>query len=115
MFVLKHEREPLFQFAPLQGDTFKAHIPPKIAGNLPDSLVLLTENRQMLTQSDAAVHVMKTLSPGWARVGKMVGVLPKPLRDLGYRYVATVRKKVFKKPEGVCPLVPPELRGRFVF
>jgi predicted DCC family thiol-disulfide oxidoreductase YuxK len=114
LFVLKHEEEDLFQFAPLQGETFRKHFTESQAEKFPDSLILLTESGDVLTLSDAAVYAMKTLSPGWRRVGTVMGVFPKPIRDFGYRCVAAVRKKIFKKPEGVCPLVPVELRRRFI-
>jgi predicted DCC family thiol-disulfide oxidoreductase YuxK len=113
LFVLKHEREPLFQFAPLGGPTFVAAFAAAQADTFPDSLILATGEGTVLTLSDAAVYALKTLSPGWCRVGKVIGVLPRPIRDLGYRSVAAVRRKLFKQPKGACPLVPVELRGRF--
>lgn len=113
-FVLDHEPEPLFLFAPLYGETFKERFSKEEAEGFPDSLILLTKEGDTLTLSDAAVYALKTLPVGWRRVGCFVGVFPKPLRDFGYRCVAVVRKKVFKKPEGACPLVAPELRKRFI-
>jgi predicted DCC family thiol-disulfide oxidoreductase YuxK len=114
LFVLKHEEADVFQFAPLQGQTFKEQFTEKQAAEFPDSLILLTETKDVLTLSDAAVYALKTLSPGWRRVGKFVGGFPKSIRDFGYRGVAAIRKKLFKKPEDACPLVPQELRGRFL-
>jgi len=114
VFVLKHEVEAVFQFAPLQGDKFRANFSKAEVIEFPDSLILLTESNELLTLSDAAVYAMKTLSPGWRRLGKVMGVFPKPLRDFDYRCIAAIRKKIFKKPDGVCPLVAPELRERFL-
>jgi predicted DCC family thiol-disulfide oxidoreductase YuxK len=114
VFILKHEVEAVVQFAPLQGDTFRANFSKAEVIEFPDSLILLTESNELLTLSDAAVYAMKTLSPGWRRLGKVMGVFPKPLRDFGYRCIAAIRKKIFKKPDGVCPLVAPELRERFL-
>lgn len=114
LFVLKHEESACFQFAPLQGDTFRNQFKPEQAAEFPDSLILLTEDQTVLTLSDAAVYAMKTLPPGWRRVAKVLGILPKPLGDFGYRCVAAIRKKIFKKPAGACPLVAPALRERFL-
>ena len=114
LFVLTHEKGVVIQFAPLQGETFKEQFTEKQAVEFPDSLILLTEAGDVLMLSDAAVYAMKTLSPGWRRVGKFVGLFPKPIRDFGYRFVAAIRKNIFKKPDNVCPLVPDELRGRFL-
>jgi predicted DCC family thiol-disulfide oxidoreductase YuxK len=113
LFILKHEQSDLFRFAPLQGKTFKAHFTESEAVEFPDSLILITESGDVLTLSDAAVYALKTLSPGWRRIGKVIGVFPRPLRDFGYRCVAAIRKQLFKKPEEACPLVPSELRKRF--
>ncbi len=113
-FVLDNEPEPFFQFAPLGGDTFKESFTEEEIDAFPDSLILMTTEGETLTLSDAAVYAMKTLSPGWCRVGTVMGVFPKILRDFGYRCVAAVRRMIFKKPEGACPLVAPELRQRFL-
>ena len=112
-FVLNHEQEARFQFAPLGGETFSEVFDEESSKEFPDSLILKTETGELLMFSDAAVYVLKTLSPGWRRVGNVIGVLPKPVRDFGYRCVAANRRKLFKKPEGACPLVPAELRSRF--
>lgn len=114
LFVLKHEQEPLFRFAPLGGETFLASFNEGEAEAFPDSLIIKTSEGDILTLSDAAVYALKTLSPGWSRMGKFVGILPKSVRDFGYRCVAAVRRKLFKKPEGVCPIVRPELRNRLL-
>lgn len=113
-FVLDNEPEPFFQFAPLQGDTFKESFTKEEIDAFPDSLILKTTEGETLILSDAAVYAMKTLSPGWRRVGEFIGVFPMPLRDFGYRCVAAVRRKIFKKPDSACPLVAPELRQRFL-
>ena len=113
-FVLGNEPEPVFVFAPLNGDTFKKSFSEEEVKSFPDSLILLTEEVETLTLSDAAVYALKTLTPGWRKVGGVIEVFPTPVRDFGYRCVAAVRKKIFKKPDGACPLVAPELRKRFI-
>ena len=114
MFVLRHEHSALFLFAPLHGETFAHQFSDSQAAEFPDSLILLTESGELLMLSDAAVYALKTLSPGWRRVGAMIGILPKSIRDFGYRCVAAIRRTLFKKPEEACPLVPAELRSRFL-
>ena len=54
LFVLKHEEEPLFQFAPLQGETFLNHFNDTQASEFPDSLILLTEKGEVLKKLKAA-------------------------------------------------------------
>ena len=81
-FVLNHEQEARFQFAPLGGETFSEAFDEESSKEFPDSLILKTETGELLMFSDAAVYVLKTLSPGWRRVGIVIGVLPKPVREL---------------------------------
>lgn len=43
---------------------------------------------RILDQSAAVIRVLWSLHVGWRIVGTAVWLVPKPLRDLGYRYVA---------------------------
>jgi predicted DCC family thiol-disulfide oxidoreductase YuxK len=41
-------------------------------------------------------------------------LLPRWLLDIGYDGVARIRKHLFAPPPGACPILPAELRGRFL-
>ncbi len=114
IFVVKRDAAEIFRYAPLNGATFKESFSPEEAESFPDSIVLLTPESEKLLFSDAATYTLLRLSPVWARTGRLIRLLPKPLRDFSYRCIAAVRGKLFKKPKGVCPLVPPELKPRFL-
>jgi len=43
-----------------------------------------------------------------------VRLVPRPLRDVVYRCVARVRRRIFAAPKDACPLLPKHLRERFV-
>jgi len=113
-FVLAEDRRgDLFHFAPLQGFTFEEAVPEDQRQNLPDSVLILTESGALISESDAALHICERLGGLWrigARLGKLV---PKPLRQASYRFVAGIRYKVFAKPSEACPVVPPKMRARF--
>jgi predicted DCC family thiol-disulfide oxidoreductase YuxK len=118
-FVLKHDRSGrLFRFAPLQGPTFEARVPPdagfdgKRAG-LPDSVVVLTSEGALLTKSNAFLHVIRRLGGGWGTLAAVLGVIPRSLRDAAYDIIARVRYRVFGKRDEWCPVIAPELRARF--
>ena len=69
-FVLKHDRSgKAFRFAPLQGATFQSRISAGARADLPDSIVVLTEDGKLLTRSNAFVHILRRLGGGWKILG----------------------------------------------
>jgi len=113
-FVLKHDAAgAAFRFAPLQGETFSARLPETARKALPDSIVVLTREGALLVRSDAFVHILDRLGGGWKFVAGVIEIVPRPLRDVIYDFVARVRYSVFGTRKDVCPVVPQELRSRF--
>ncbi|HXX18828.1 MAG TPA: DCC1-like thiol-disulfide oxidoreductase family protein [Candidatus Acidoferrum sp.] len=113
-FVLKHDRSgEAFRFAPLQGSTFQSRVLPEQRAALPDSIVVLTNSGSLLIRSDAFVHILRRLGGGWGFWAGVIALIPRPIRDVAYDFVARVRYRVFGRRDQVCPLVPPELRARF--
>lgn len=103
-----------FRFAPLQGEAIKQALTQEQRDNLPDSVVVLRRDGRLLVKSTAIMHILKRLGGGWAVLGTIGSLIPRPIRDLGYDGVASVRHKLFKKPSDACPMMPPELRARFL-
>lgn len=114
LFVMKRDAVGVFRFAPLQGETLQQLVSAEVRAVLPDSLVLWQEDGTLLIRSRAVVAMLKRLPRPWPVMGFLLGILPRFLRDFGYDCVAKVRHRLFKKPGGACPLVPPELRDRFL-
>ena len=103
-FVARRDPEGrAFRFAPLEGSTSLELLGER--RDLPDSIVLLAESGQM--------HVLIRLGGIWAWLGRLLWLVPRPLRDLGYDLFARVRHRLVRRPEAACPVLPPELRGRF--
>ncbi|HLN02384.1 MAG TPA: DCC1-like thiol-disulfide oxidoreductase family protein [Bryobacteraceae bacterium] len=113
-FVLKHDGSgAAFRFAPLQGVTFQARVPVGQRGTLPDSMVVQTVAGSLLIRSDALVHILRRLGGGWRILAAVLAVIPRPLRDLAYDFVARGRHSLFERPDELCPMVPAALRARF--
>jgi predicted DCC family thiol-disulfide oxidoreductase YuxK len=113
-FVLERDRTgAAFRFAPLQGETFQAQVPLEQRAGLPDSLVIRTADGSLLARSDAVVHILQRLGGGWRVPASILAAIPRGLRDAVYDFIARVRYRVFGKRNDLCPIVPPDLRGRF--
>ena len=77
--------------------------------------------RRIRTASDAKTvgddQFQPPRGPGGCKgrddLGRLLWLVPRPLRDLGYDAFAAIRKKVVRQPEGLCPMVPPEIGRRF--
>jgi predicted DCC family thiol-disulfide oxidoreductase YuxK len=102
-----------FHFAPLFGDRYRRfeHV---IGKNIQsDSVVVLTASGRTLTRSTAAAYILRALGGIWFAMGWLLQLVPEPLRDAGYSLVARTRHKLFARPQGSCPIMPPEFRQRF--
>jgi predicted DCC family thiol-disulfide oxidoreductase YuxK len=102
-----------FDFSPLQGRMFLLAVSETERAALPDSIVVRDGDGRLLFRSEAVLEVLRRLGGVWRMVGACVGLLPRGFLDAVYDRVAGVRGKLFRKPPEACPLVPPELQGRF--
>jgi predicted DCC family thiol-disulfide oxidoreductase YuxK len=113
-FVLEEDNNAQpFRFSPLQGDYVKRVIPEATRSQLPDSVVLLDTENRPLVESAAVIYVLQRLGGLWTIMALLLWLVPRPLRDLGYRAVAKVRKKIFGTTKQMCPVIAPSVRGRF--
>ena len=113
-FVLARDKKQRFQFAPLQGRTFSRAIPPLQRASLPDSVVLLTASGKLLDRSNAAIYVLSRLGGFWRVMAAGLRAVPQSLRDRPYDAAARKRQTWAARPATLCPVVPENLRGRFL-
>lgn len=102
-----------FRFSPLDSDPFRAAVPLERRSALPDSIIVQRADGALLVRSGAIIHLLTALGGAWRVLALLLRLVPRPLRDLGYDAVARVRHRLFRRPEAVCPLVPPALQSRF--
>jgi predicted DCC family thiol-disulfide oxidoreductase YuxK len=114
-FVLSEDQsaDP-FSFAPLQGEAIKRSITDSARAELPDSVAVVEQNKNILTRSTAVIYVLKRLGGLWFLGGALLSLMPRALRDGAYDAIASVRKRIFGTTEEVCPLLPRGLRTRFL-
>ncbi len=113
-FVLAEDRLARFVFGPLQGASFKCAVPTEARETLPDSFVVIDESGRVRLRSDAVIYIAKGLGGFWRLLGLLLQIVPRPLRDGGYRFVGAIRYRLFERPTDRCPWVPQDLRLRFV-
>ncbi len=111
-FVIDHDSEKHFKFAPLQSEIGQ-EILTKFHKNTEDfdSVILLKDN-QLYEKSEAALEITKHLSGFWKYLS-IFKVLPTFFLNFFYDIVAKNRYKFFGKSE-TCRMPTAELRERFL-
>jgi predicted DCC family thiol-disulfide oxidoreductase YuxK len=109
-FIIKRDKKAKFKFAALQSEAGQKLLEGHSAPGL-DS-VILAENDKIYTHSSAALRIAKELDGLWPMLYVFV-IIPRPLRNLLYNWVATNRYRWFGKQES-CMMPTPELRSRFL-
>ena len=110
-YVLHRDKEHIFRFAPLQGETAITLIGPPTGKPDAWSFVLLDADGTY-DRSTAALKVLKHLKRGafWASVGM---AFPRIIRDGVYRIIAKVRYRIWGKTNQ-CSLPTKDQRAQFL-
>jgi predicted DCC family thiol-disulfide oxidoreductase YuxK len=66
-----------------------------------------------MARSRAVLHVLSRLGGPWAAFAGIAQLVPRPLSDLAYRFVARARYRLFRRLD-TCPIPRPEWRERFI-
>jgi predicted DCC family thiol-disulfide oxidoreductase YuxK len=117
-FLLKHDKEGRLHFASLQSD-FAQKVLQRHGIDAKDlDTVHVVENydqpgERVLQRSDAILRAGRELGGFWNASSSVARIVPRPLRDLVYRFVATNRYRVFGKYDS-CMLPDPNQRSRFL-
>lgn len=111
-FVLRRDRAQRFRFAALRSAAGQQAIAAAgVSGPLPDSMVLIHRGR-LHVKSGAALRVAKLLPFPWP-LWFVFWLVPSPLRDLVYAFVARNRYRWFGK-QTACWVPTAALRARFL-
>ena len=74
--------------------------------------ILVIDQHKVYNSSDAALHISKHLNGLWSYL-YVLKVIPKPLRDVVYKFIAKNRYTWFGKKDS-CMIPSPEIRNRFL-
>jgi len=117
-FLLKHDTDGRLHFASLQSDfaekVLGRHgIDPKDLDTVHVVENYDQPNERVLQRSDAILRAGRELGGVWGASSSIAKVVPRAVRDLVYRLVATNRYRVFGKYD-TCMLPDPSQRSRFL-
>ena len=122
-FLMKHDRLDRFRYAPLQSGLGREVLARFDIHTFPDGVMLLTDaltpSEHLYQRSDAVAGSLQLLgAPGgyggyWRLAGRVLRLVPRPLRDWGYGIVARFRYRLFGRYD-TCPIPPPEQRSRLL-
>ncbi|MBC9933392.1 thiol-disulfide oxidoreductase DCC family protein [Chitinophaga qingshengii] len=111
-FVIRHDRQQRFRFAPLQSAAATtlgaAH---QIDTGELNSFILI-QNGKAYTKSTAALRVARQLPFPWKLLYAGI-ILPRFIRDSIYNLIARNRYRWFGKKDA-CMIPTPEIRSRFL-
>lgn len=111
-FVIAHDAQNYFKFAPLQSDVAQSLLDKfQIDKSATDS-VILVENETVYTHSTAALRIARKLDGAWSWFYVFI-VVPKFIRDFFYKLFAKYRYKLFGKKD-VCMMPTAEIREKFI-
>ena len=113
IFVLQHERMPLFRFASIQSDAGQQLLKQHTLPSDYIQSVLLIEDGTIYSASTAALKIARTLRFPWSFLAGIGFMVPKFIRDWIYYQIAHHRYAWFGKRD-VCMVPPENLKSRFL-
>jgi predicted DCC family thiol-disulfide oxidoreductase YuxK len=113
IFVLQHEKEPVFHFASIQSDIGQELL--EWCGLPKDfnQAVVLIDRGNVYLGSTAALKIGQQLRFPWSFLSYAGFVVPRFIRDWVYRQIAINRYQWFGKRD-VCMIPTEKLRARFL-
>jgi len=86
-------------------------------GAEPNSVVVVRDlgdaTERVFMRSDAAREMLRELPQPWRFAGILLGWVPRPVRDFGYRLIARWRYRIWGRLES-CPLPTTQERAHFL-
>ena len=110
-WVLRHDPQGLFKFAAIQSELGQAIYREAGLDPADPSTMILAIGERRLVRSSGALEIVRHLGFPW-RLLAMLRVVPVPLRDWVYKWVANHRLAL--GGTATCMLPKPEWRDRFL-
>lgn len=95
-FIIRHDKNDHFRFAALQSRYASSILTGKKILSVNYETVVLIENGKVYERSDAVLRIVGKLSGGWSLLRFFI-IIPAPIRDFFYKFVAKKRYGWFGK------------------
>lgn len=112
-FILKRDPHGHIHFASLQSEKAQEILAHYNYRDTDMSSVVFIAHGQVYTKSDAILQIGRKLHGGWPILSTVARIVPRPLRDRLYEWVAKNRYRWMGKAEQ-CMLPTPQIRSRFI-
>ncbi len=111
-WVLKRDPKGVFRFAALQSDAGRALLRQSGLSSENFDTVVLVAGDRVFTRSDAALEIVRRIGGAWSLL-TVFKIVPRPVRNAVYDWVARHRYRWFGKTE-LCMIPQPEWANRFI-
>ena len=116
-FVIDRDPDAIFEFGALQSEEAEKLLAGTVRTQAqPDSVILVVERpglpRQVYFESDAALRIAAKMPFPWGAL-RIFQVIPRPIRDGVYRWIARNRYRWFGRREA-CMIPEPGIVDRFI-
>ncbi|MGM0805066.1 MAG: thiol-disulfide oxidoreductase DCC family protein [Bacillota bacterium] len=111
-FILKHEKSEKLKFSAIQSEAGQKLLSQYSIDPEQTNSVILISDEGVYTESDAVAKVAEFLKFPY-NTGKYMKVVPRQIRNVFYKKVASNRYKWFGQKES-CMIPTPDLRNRFL-
>lgn len=111
-FVIRRDRRGRFKFAALQSEAGQRLVAEAGGVAIAFDSVLLIEDGKIHQRSSAALRIARRLDGGWPLLYVFI-IIPPPLRDLLYNWIARNRYRWFGRREA-CMMPEAGVRERFI-
>ena len=108
-WILRHERDASIYFIPLQNEFSRQFLTEKLGSYSMDTVVFF-KNEKIYTKSNAILKTITHLKLP-LRILLIIFVIPRPLRDWAYQFIAKRRLTFFGQK---CYLPDAKTRHRFI-
>jgi predicted DCC family thiol-disulfide oxidoreductase YuxK len=110
-FVIARDHSRLFRFAPLQGETAQRLL--NITPDQPLNSMVLIDSDGIHHRTDAVWRMLVGLGGIWRFAGRLLRLVPRPLRNAMYNLLAQNRYRWFGRKVS-CRLPAPDERALFL-
>lgn len=112
-FAMARDKHSRLFYSPLQGETAKQLLSDDQVQNIATAIFRTADGKHCYRRSAAIVRLLWLLGFPWSFLGWVLWCIPLPIRDFGYRMVASSRYRLFEK-HTTCRMPTPEERNRLL-